>query len=164
MPFIDVFSMLNTFLLFSAVFLSIGIIEVQIPFMSNATPPKDKPARILDIKVDIAANQVVMTTSYTAAPRDERKYEYTLDEVGLGEMHKQLMSLRQSNPDSDSVTVFSDDDVVYEKLTAVLDSIKFLREGESVSVTTSGKGDGGKENRILGSFLYEKIVIGSVLL
>ena len=34
MPFIDVFSMLNTFLLYSAVFLAVGIIEVQIPYLS----------------------------------------------------------------------------------------------------------------------------------
>lgn len=33
MPFIDIFSMLNTFLLISASFVSIGILKVQVPFL-----------------------------------------------------------------------------------------------------------------------------------
>ena len=35
MPFIDVFSLLTTFLLFSAAFITIGILEVQIHYFRN---------------------------------------------------------------------------------------------------------------------------------
>ena len=52
-PFIDVFSMLNTFLLMTAVFTAIGIIEVQIPFLTSAPPPKEELTRSLDVKVDM---------------------------------------------------------------------------------------------------------------
>ena len=54
MPFIDVFSLLTTFLLFSAVFVQIGILEVQVPFLSNSNPPDNsKPSRDLSIKLDV---------------------------------------------------------------------------------------------------------------
>ena len=42
MPFIDIFSLLCTFLLMSAVFLSIGILEVQVPFLTNAAMSEAK--------------------------------------------------------------------------------------------------------------------------
>ena len=55
MPFIDIFSMLNTFLLFSAVFLSVGVLEVQIPFLSNQPPPDDpKDSRLFQVNVDVS--------------------------------------------------------------------------------------------------------------
>jgi biopolymer transport protein ExbD len=47
MPFIDVFSLLNTFLLLSAVFFSLGMLEVQLPFFSNAPQKDSKPTRDL---------------------------------------------------------------------------------------------------------------------
>ena len=46
MPFIDIFSMLNTFLLLS-VALWVRIIEVQIPFLSNSPDVKEKPNRFM---------------------------------------------------------------------------------------------------------------------
>ncbi len=51
MPFIDIFSMLNTFLLISAAFINLGIIKVQVPFLSNAPQDKTKPTRTLEINV-----------------------------------------------------------------------------------------------------------------
>ena len=54
MPFVDIFSLLTTFLLFSAVFVKIGILEVQVPFLSNAAPPPDeKPSRSISVNVDM---------------------------------------------------------------------------------------------------------------
>ena len=57
MPFIDVFSLLNTFLLMSAVFLSVGIIEVQIPFLTSA-PPEKQDEKFCDVKVDMEKEKI----------------------------------------------------------------------------------------------------------
>lgn len=72
MPFIDIFSMLNTFLLVSAAFVNIGILEVQVPFLTNAPPDKDKPTRSLDVKVDVDKEKAQLTTAWTQPPKDEQ--------------------------------------------------------------------------------------------
>jgi len=68
MPFIDVFSLLNTFLLMSAVFLSIGILEVQIPFLTSAPPEKKEDSRSLEIKVDMEKTKIEVTAAYNKPP------------------------------------------------------------------------------------------------
>ncbi len=160
MPFIDVFSLLNTFLLFSAVFLSIGIIEVQIPFLTNAPPPKQERTRNLQINVDIDIEKVELTTSWTAAPVNEQKQSFALNATGVAELHTRLVALRQQHEETDLVTVFSEDDVIYEKLTMVLDAIKFLDENDPRFREIDPR---TKESHT-SAFLYPKIVMGSVML
>ena len=156
MPFIDVFSILNTFLLFSAVFLAMGIIKVQVPFFTNKeAPPTAK--RSLEIKVDIEKSVVTLITSYNLPPRDEKKYSYTNDEQGLDNLHRKLVELRQLEPQTDIVTVFCEDYVTYEQLTTVLDAIKLKKEGDPIIRSASDN----IEDEL---FLYPKVVIGSVLL
>lgn len=160
MPFIDVFSLLNTFLLFSAVFLSIGIIEVQIPFLTNAPPPKQEKTRVFSVNVDVEPEKIELTTSWSAAPVNEQKQTFALNETGVAELHTKLIALRGQNQETDLITLFSEDDVTYEKLTMVLDSIKFLKEGDPVFREIDSN---TKESRP-SPFLYPKVVMGSVIL
>lgn len=159
MPFIDIFSMLNTFLLFSAVFLSIGIIEVQVPFLSNAKPPEDdKPTRLIEVVVEIERQKVILVTRYTAAPVNEKSEEFGVDANGLNEFHAKLIEIRTINPDTDLVQVFTEDDVTYESLTKVLDSIKIRKDGDP-QFTYKDKKTG---EDLPSAFVYEKVVLASV--
>lgn len=160
MPFIDIFSMLNTFLLVSAAFINIGILEVQIPFFSNAPAEKSKPTRSLDIKVDVEKTKVTLTTLFTLPPEDKQTFTYTPDQKGLDDMHAKLLELRQKNPDGDKVTIYSDDDVKYSGLVDVVDTVKTLREKDPKFPVTDEKTGVKKES----VYLYEKVVIGSVVL
>ena len=73
MPFIDIFSLLCTFLLFSAVFVAVGIHVVQVPFLSNAASEKGEDnKRIMKVKVDVSVNRIDLTTSWSEAPVDEK--------------------------------------------------------------------------------------------
>ncbi|MGE0173460.1 MAG: biopolymer transporter ExbD [Oligoflexales bacterium] len=158
MPFIDIFSMLNTFLLVSAVFVNIGIHEVQVPFLSNA-PVDEKPKRSLDIKVNIDEREVQLMTEWSAAPVNADKKNYPLDKTGLASLHQELISLRTQYPEADKVTVFSEDTVKYSQLVDVVDAIKVLTESDPRIPT---KDDSGQQ--LLSEYLYEKVVIGSVIL
>ena len=161
MPFVDVFSMLNTFLLFSAVFIMIGITEVQIPFLTNAPPPKEKSARFLNINIDVTKEKIEIVRTYSMPPADEMKWEFTFNKDGIEQMHRRLVSLRKEDPDIDKVTLFSDDDVIYKDLSNVLDAIKLRFEGDPIfAVKSSDK----KEQEAATIFLYPKIVMGSVML
>ena len=161
MPFIDVFSVLTTFLLISAAFLSMGIIEVQIPFFTNAPPSKEKPQRSLTINVEVEKTKIILKTEYTAAPVNKDEKEYELNEDGLDQLHRALVTLRQKEPDSDKVTLFSEDDVVYNDLVKVLDAIKNLKPDDPRIKVTDDKV--ANTERELGQ-LYKKVVMGSVIL
>ena len=160
-PFIDVFSMLNTFLLFSAVFVATGIIEVQVPFLSSAPPPKDSGARALDVKIDAEKTKLQVITSYTREPVNEQKFDFPNTKEGLEEMHKRLVTIRQSNPDTDKVTFFSEDDVIFENISAILDAAKFRLPADPVFQTKNPKTGAMEPDQ---QFLFPKIVMGSVML
>lgn len=159
MPFIDIFSMLNTFLLVSAAFVNIGLIEVQVPFLTNAPPPKDKPPRSLLINVAIDKDKVELETKFDAPPLEEKKTEYALTDSELMKLHKDLVKLRQDHPDSDKVDVYAEDDVLYNRLVKVLDAIKFRTEGDPIFKEKDPKGN-DKES----DFIYRKVVMAGVIL
>jgi len=161
MPFIDVFSLLNTFLLYSAVFLTIGIIEVQIPFMSSAEPPPDQKTRFVNINVNIQKDLVELTKVYSAPPSEEEKDSYPLTPVGLADLHRKLVEYRRRFQDIDKATVYSDDEVTFKQLTAVLDEVKFRRDADRSAPV---KDPGPAEGKYASQLLYPKVVMGSVLL
>ena len=160
MPFIDVFSMLNTFLLVSASFVSIGILKVQIPFFSNAPVDKSKPARVMDINITVEKEKMDMVTRWSLPPDDETKKEYKNDKEGWGTMHQDLIAMRQHSPDADKVTLFYDDDIRYDNVVSVIDTIKTLKDGDPTLSVKDEKTGEMKRSR----YLYEKIVMGSVVL
>lgn len=162
MPFIDIFSMLNTFLLVSASFIGLGILEVQVPFVSSApSPSDDKPTRTLSVKVEVETDQITLKTSWSEAPEDPKSKDYPLNPEGIEKLHQDLIELKTQEPKSDKVTLMTDDDVKYDQMILVLDAIKTLKETdpdlpqEADTPNTSSK---------LGRFLYQKVVLGSVIL
>lgn len=161
MPFIDIFSLLCTFLLFSAVFVSIGVVEVQIPFLSNAAPPKEQKKaednRDLEVKVEISKKEIKLTSSFSRPPVDMSTTGYDFTESGLAKLHSKLVSLKDANPESDKITVFIDDDVIYDEIIGALDQIQ-LRYPDGSGKVTSQNNEGKNV------YLFQKIVFGSVLL
>lgn len=164
MPFIDVFSMLNTFLLFSAVFLSIGIIEVQIPFLSNSPPDKEKPTRMLKVNIDISKDKILLETSYTLPPENSDKVEFPNTPAGRDELHTKLVKVRQQNPDTDKATVFSDDDVLWENIALTLDAIMLRKNSDPVFPPAKDEKNLQKAEANSKIYVYPKIVMGSVML
>ena len=150
MPLIDIFSLLNTFLLFTATFVSIGLLKVQVPFLSNATPDKP-PVRSLDITVDVDSNNVTLKTKYSSPPYDNRANSYSMTVSGIVSFHQAMLALKKANPKQDIVTLYSSDDVSYEKLVEILDAVK---------IDSTLDTDEMQNNNTL----FPKVVIGSVLL
>ena len=164
MPFVDIFSMLNTFLLVSASFIGLGILEVQIPFLSNApqTEEEQKPERTLNIRVDTEKDKIILTTLYTEPPEDKQVKEYKTDIADIERFHQEMISIKTKDPKSDKVTVFVDDDVKYDKMVLVLDAIKTLKENDPAIPKAVDPGAPAEVQS--GRILYDKVVIGSVIL
>ncbi|MDE3269932.1 MAG: biopolymer transporter ExbD [Pseudomonadota bacterium] len=150
MPFIDIFSLLNTFLLFTAAFVSIGLLKVQVPYLSNAEPDK-APQRSLEINVSVDSTNVDLRTRFSSPPYQARESSYATTPDGIADFHQALLALKQDNPKQDLVTLYSDDGVSYKLLVVILDAVK---------VDSSQEYDETKDNNTL----FPKVVIGSVLL
>ena len=162
MPFIDVFSILVTFLLTMAVFVSFGIIEVQIPFLSSEPPKKEDSDRSFEVKVEMEKDKLRIVTSYSAPPKNEQIFRYEVNEAKIAEFHRKLIDIRLQNLETDKVTFFTDDDVVYEDIIEVMDAIKLRAETDPDIPIVNAKNE--KEAEALKSFLYPKVVMGSVIL
>ena len=160
-PFIDVFSMLNTFLLFSAVFVATGIIEVQVPFLSNAPQPKEEGQRTLEVKVDAAKDKLQVITEYSKDPRNEQKFDFPNTKEGMDRMHERLVAIRQANPTQDKLSFFSEDDVIWETISAILDAAKFRRQTDPVFSFKNEKTGAMEQDQ---QFVFPKIIMGSVIL
>jgi biopolymer transport protein TolR len=157
MPFIDIFSLLCTFLLFSAVFISIGIHTVALPFLSNASSAKskdDKPKRVLSLNISLEKNRVELRQSWSLPPINKSKESFVNNEEGLAKFHKSLVSIKVKNPKLDQATIFIDDNVTYEKISQVLDNLTLKFKSDKIAA-----GGSGVINQ-----LFPKVIFGSVIL
>ena len=159
MPFIDVFSVLNVFLLMSAAFVTLGSIKVQIPFLSNKKSDA-KPTRVLEVKVDAEKDQVTLISNYTMAPRDEKSQKYPLTEAGLESMRTELVRLRTSDPKLDLVTLMTEDELTYDQVIKLIDTIKTRRPTDPEIAMSSTEPEDLKDK----GYLFPKVVMGSVIL
>ena len=154
MPFIDIFSLLCTFLLFTAAFLAIGVIEVQVPFLSNAAPPENqKPKREITINLEIEENKLILQTSYTEAPRNERSESFPNTKQGMENLHVKLWDIKSQNTNSEKITVFIDDTIRYDNIVSVLDQVTLRNPSNKNNNQTNSTNS-----------LFPKVVFGSVLL
>ncbi len=157
MPFIDIFSLLCTFLLFSAVFVSIGIHTVQIPFLTNAAPSSSddkKPKRIIQVHLDIEDSSMKLKTKWSQAPINKKTHEFSRTDEGLEKLHRKLIEIRAKNIDSDKITIYNEDHLIYDDLIKILDAIRLRDPKDPPLVNSDGKGVG----------LFSKVVLGSILL
>lgn len=161
MPFIDVFSILNTFLLMSSVSLAIGLIEVQIPFIS--TPPENpkEPPRSLEVKVDMEKDKITVNSSWSKPPANPNAEEFEVSERGITNMHKHLLTLKAEDPSADKVQFYTDDDVIWNDMALVLDAIKLRQPGDP-SFPVAGESAEDKARNA--SYLFPKVVLASVIL
>ena len=162
MPFIDIFSLLCTFLLFSAVFVSIGIIEVQAPFLTNAAPAeaekkKDEKKKELTINIDIAKENISLRSMET----DEKEIitPFLVNKEGMSQFQQALIKLKEKYPDAEKATVFADEEIQYEDMIPVFDALKSYEIS-----STHGNQNSNQHIESISKALFPKIIIGSIIL
>ncbi|MCY4379962.1 MAG: biopolymer transporter ExbD [Proteobacteria bacterium] len=164
MPFIDVFSLLTTFLLFSAVFIQIGILEVQVPFLSNKVTPEDKPARTFKIHVTVDEETIEVETFYTPDPRNSKTKKFGMNKRGMSRMHDYLIEIRSDHPKTDILSLFVDKEVTYDNVIKLVDAIKFLNKNDPpLPVANESSDESSRLSSTPNLTLYPKILMGNVL-
>ena len=163
-PMIDMFSVLNSFLLMTAVFSSTGQIRVEIPFLSSKPPPPqeelDKTPQ-KDINVTIDDKIIKLAVSFTNTTQGATKEEFANDENGRDALQGKLYDLRKSDTKVDKVTLFTENDTKYESLVKVLDALRVLKTGRApLPWPADYKLPAGVDPEAL----IPKIVLGNVIL
>ncbi|MEN9810748.1 MAG: Biopolymer transport protein ExbD/TolR [Pseudomonadota bacterium] len=129
-PMLDLFSVLIIFLLATSVFSATGEVRIEIPFLSSQPPPKQeeldkKPEKTVNITIDTDKVKYQQATTAKSTIQDE--IEVPLTEEGLDKIQAKIYDIRKENPAFDKVTIFTQQEVNYEKLVMVLDTVRELR-------------------------------------
>ena len=119
-PMIDIFTVLVTFLLMTAVFSRITILQLDLPSSDSGGAPSTPQFR-LEVIVREAGFELTNGTSLIAAiPKVGGSYDYkTLAELAL--------QLKRENPDVTDASVLMEKKVQYDYLIQVMDAIRSTR-------------------------------------
>jgi biopolymer transport protein ExbD len=139
-PMIDIFTVLVTFLLMTAVFSRIAIVELDLP--SSAGGPVTEPKFRLEVIVRNAGFELSNGKEVIAAiPKVNGAYDLkTLSELAL--------SLKQDHPETDDASVLLEPAIAYDDLIQAMDAIR--------SVETPAQG-GVEPTRVA---LFTNIAVG----
>jgi biopolymer transport protein ExbD len=116
-PMIDIFTVLVTFLLMTAVFSRITILQLDLPSSDSGGAPSDPQFRLEVIVREAGFELTNGTTLIAAIPKVGGSYDYkTLADLAL--------QLKRENPDVTDASVLMEKQVQYDYLIQVMDSIR----------------------------------------
>lgn len=133
-PFIDLMSVLITFLLITAVWTQVSMIQIGSSLYGkrNDQTPQIPPDADIVLKVDISAKGYLLTVAKQAINLPLINNEY--DDVGLV---AQLEKAKQLYPNKTDAAIAMSDELPYERLIKGMDGL--LRAGfPAISVLTGG--------------------------
>jgi biopolymer transport protein ExbD len=115
-PMIDIFTVLVTFLLMTAVFSRITIVELDLP--SSASTSVAKPQFRLEVIVRKEGFELTNGTSLIATiPKKENEYD-------LKSLADLVLSLKRDYPEADDASVLLQPDIQYDHLIQVMDVVR----------------------------------------
>lgn len=134
-PFIDLMSCLITFLLISAVWTQVSMIQLGASFASprqdQETPIKPPPLEDLVLRLDIKAAGYVLYIG-----KDVRSIPKIGDEYDQTSLFNDLAKIKQMYPDKGGIKMAIEDEIVYDHVVNAMDL--GLRAGFAPELLTGG--------------------------
>jgi biopolymer transport protein ExbD len=128
-PMIDIFTVLVTFLLMTAVFSRITILELDLP--SAASQPDSAPVFRLEVIVRKQGLELTNGSALIARiPNVNGEYD-------LKSLSTLALSLKRDNPDASAASVLLEPEIEYDHLIAVMDAIRTADPSLSEPAKTS---------------------------
>jgi biopolymer transport protein ExbD len=116
-PLMDVFTVLVVFLLITAVFTSITIMELSVPTNAGAAA-SNKPNFTIEVIVRKAGLEIANGASVEAAiPNKDDKYD-------IKKLTEMLLRLKAQYPEKEDATVLMEPKVEYDHLIQVMDAVR----------------------------------------
>ncbi len=140
-PMMDILTVLVIFLLITAVFTHITIMELSIPTQAGGSAVR-APNFSIEVIVRKAGLEIANGSSVEAAiPKKDDKYDIEM-------LSKMLTRLKDQYPEKEDATVLMEPDIQYDYLIQIMDAIR------GVDVREQGSGE------IRKTVLFPKISIG----
>ena len=141
-PLMDVFTVLVVFLLITAVFTSITILELSVPTNAGGAAAPSKPNFAIEVIVRKAGLEIANGAFVEAAiPKKDDKYD-------IKKLTEMLLRLKAQYPEKEDATVLMEPKVEYDQLIQVMDVVR----------SSEVRAEGSKEvDKIV---LFPKISIG----
>jgi biopolymer transport protein ExbD len=115
--FLNLMVVLVPFLLITAVFSRITIVELSLPSANSGAPPADPGFRVEVIVRDQGLEITNGTEVIAAIPNVD-------DEYDVGTLSQYLMSLKRDYPEKDDASVLLEPDIPYNYLIQVMDVVR----------------------------------------
>ena len=116
-PMMDILTVLVVFLLITAVFTSITIMEVSVPTNAGASAA-NQPNFAIEVIVRKAGLQIANGSSVEATiPKKDDKYDIEL-------LSKMLLRLKDRYPEKEDAIILMEPDIKYDYLIEVMDAIR----------------------------------------
>ena len=146
-PMIDIFTVLVTFLLMTAVFSRITILELD---LSQGAPAAEPSFRLEVIIRKDGLELTNGTTMIAAIPKVNGEYDLkTLSQLAL--------SLKQDYPDAENASVLPEPDILYDNLIQVMDAIRTTDAPEAANPKVADPMGDAKPMRVA---LFTDIAVG----
>jgi len=140
-PMMDVFTVLVVFLLITAVFTSITIMDLSVPTSAGGSA-SSKPNFAIEVIVRKSGLEIANGRSVEAAiPKKDDKYD-------LKKLSEMLLRLKAQYPEKEDATVLMESKVEYDHLIQVMDAVRVAEV----------QAEGG--NEVEKKVLFPKISIG----
>jgi biopolymer transport protein ExbD len=131
-PMIDIFTVLVTFLLMTAVFSRITIVELDLPSAADG-PTVAEPEFRLEVILREEGFELTNGTAVIAAiPKVDGKYD-------LKALSELAMSLKRDHPDVDDASVLLEPQVAYDDLIQVMDAIRSAEKPAAADPTVAAQ-------------------------
>lgn len=122
-PIIDCFTVLITFMLVSASFLSIGIMDAGVAAPSSAPAnPNEKPPALL-VQIDLRPSQEI-ELKVTGKMSRTAKIKSVSGKPDYPTLTRELAGLKAKFPDTESLVLTAQDDVEYKSVVEAMESIR----------------------------------------
>ena len=116
-PMIDIFTVLVTFLLMTAVFSRITIVDLNLPSSTSGAVPSEVGFRVEVIVRDSGLELTNGSAVIARIPKAEGEYDLeTLSDL--------VVSLKRDHPDKNAASVLLEPDIAYDHLIQVMDAIR----------------------------------------
>jgi len=141
--FMNLMVVLTPFLLITAVFSRLAILELNLPAGQSQAAPDETPEFQLEITVREAGIEVGDRNAGTLS-----RFEKSGDDYRLDELSAYLARIKAQFPDKTDATVLLEPDISYQVLVAVMDRVRVTESRDPT------------DNRLLKSDLFPEVSIG----
>jgi len=141
--FMNLMVVLTPFLLITAVFSRLAILELNLPASQSQAQVDETPEFQLEITVRESGIEVGDRNAGTL-----NRIEKTGDDYRLDELSAYLARIKQQFPDKADATVLLEPDISYQTLVAVMDRVRVSESRDPV------------DNRLVKSELFPEVSIG----